>query len=176
MLHGPYVDCMRASKRKHLTHMKHLQKCTVHDPVLHQYFLNLLPSDASRKCVSENLKTSKPPKFHCPVAQWVHLRGSLNMLRSRDVGAQFQKAQERNIGSWMTDDGCNLHNFFWLPSCLLSNTNSDEGPQRLTIHLRRAYDVRYDIFIYLSMCSISIFWINTIRDHSCYPSSLRNHP
>ena len=76
----------------------------------------------------------------------------------------------------MTDDGCNLHNFFWLPSCLLSNTNSDEGPQRLTIHLRRAYDVRYDIFIYLSMCSISIFWINTIRDHSCYPSSLRNHP
>lgn len=37
----------------------------------------------------------------------------------------------------------------------------DEGPQRLTIHLRRAYDVRYDIFIYLSMCSISIFWINT---------------
>lgn len=26
------------------------------------------------------------------------------------------------------------------------------------------------------MCSISIFYINTIRGHSCYPSSLRNHP
>ena len=61
----------------------------------------------------------------------------------------------------------------------------DEGPQRLTIHSRRAtYDliwceIWFDIFnylYYLSTYSILILWINTIWGHSCYPSSLTNHP